>query len=220
MKLAKTILIPVLCGVFFVTYGTEQNLKKAQPERQKNFDPERIAAAETAMWQAYYGKDSLKGKIKLAQLLIKLLQDQFGLKPEEAVGIAYQFTSSAILFKQGKYKASLPPLKEAYTSIKRYTDLKYDPEKVAKADLKWWMARRASSGKPAVIGPQIAHLYELLYGYNHNGFTDAGMLRAEAMHLRDIGRKKADWKKIEKLLLQSYQAMQRGLDARKLIKKK
>ncbi|MCK4981323.1 MAG: hypothetical protein KAS17_00295, partial [Victivallaceae bacterium] len=142
---------------------------------------------------------------------------QFGMTPGEATQIAYMMTSSAMLFKKGKYDAALPPLKTAYTRIKQYTNLDFNPEKVAKADLKWWIARRTPARKnPEIIGLAIAHLYELIYGYRHQGFTRAGLLRAKAMHLRDMGKTKADWKQIEKLLLQSYKALQYGFEKRRL----
>jgi hypothetical protein len=213
MQYSKIILTCLLCGLFTAAFA--QTDKNAVPDYQKNYNPERIAAAETAMWRAYYNKDRITGKLKLAMLLVELLKEQFKLQPDEAAQIAYLLTSSAMLFKKGKYDEALPPLKSAYENIKKYTTLNFDPEKVAKADLKWWIARRTPERKkPEVIGQYITHLYELIYGYSHQGFTEAGLRRAQAVYLRDTGGEKADWKKIEKLLVQSYQALQRGFEKR------
>ena len=220
MPYSKIMLSCFLCGLFAAA-GLAQVEKNAVPACQRNFNAEHIAAAETAMWRAYYSKDQITGKIQLLSLLIKLIEEQFELKQDEAAGIAYLLTSSAMLFKQGKYVAALPPLKAAYANIKKYTGLDFDPEQVAKADLKWWVARRTPPRKsPEIIGRDIAHLYELIYGYKDQGFTDAGLLRARAMHLRDTGKTKADWKQIEKLLVQSYQAMRRGFEKHQLTQKK
>ena len=207
MQYAKLILICFLIGLFVNAHGN-----KMQTFR-KNYDAKYIAAAETAMWQAYYSKDRIAGKLKLGMLLIQILQKQFDLKQEEASQIAYMMASSAMLFKRGKYDDALPPLKTAYTKIKKFTDLSFDPEEVAKADLKWWIVRRTPAGKdPKVIGQAITHLYELIYGYQHQSFTKAGLLRAKAMRLRDKGKAKADWKEIEKLLTYSYKALQYGFE--------
>ncbi|MFA7232255.1 MAG: hypothetical protein WC071_13370 [Victivallaceae bacterium] len=223
MKLSKFILICFVSGLVSGTCGLAQVQihEPATPVRQMNYNAEHIAAAETAMWRAYYSKDRIAGKIRLGMLLTQLLQEQFELKQFEATPIAYLLSSSAMLFKQGKYDAALPPLKEAYTDIKKYTSLNFDPEKVAKADLKWWVARRSKPRKsPEVIGQDITHLYELIYGHSHQGFTDAGLLRAKAMQLRDVGQDKADWEKIEKLLVASWKAMQCGIENRQSINNK
>jgi hypothetical protein len=68
--------------------------------------------------------------------------------------------------------------------------------------------------KPKIIGQGITHLYETIYGYKHPGFDKAGLLRAEAAYLRDQGQQNCDWVKIEKLLLESYIALQAGIDKR------
>jgi hypothetical protein len=76
--------------------------------------------------------------------------------------------------------------------------------------------RRTPGKKDAkTVGAGITHLYEVIYGYKDPGFDQAGQLRAEAAHLRDIGGKDCDWKKINSILLESYKALQRAMDAKK-----
>jgi hypothetical protein len=217
MHYSKSMLICWLSGLVIGVCCVTQAYGNDAPVWRKNYNAEHIATSETAMWQAYYDKNRLAGKLKLGMLLIELLQNQFGLDAQEAAQTGYLLADSAMCFKKGDYKAALPPLKAAYTKIKKYTGLGFDPEKVAKADLKWWIARRnPKKNGTEFIGQDIVQLYELIYGFHHPGFTRAGMLRAQAMRLRDTGKAKADWKQIKKLLLQSYQALQYGFEKRQL----
>ncbi|MBC8453556.1 hypothetical protein H8D64_00705 [PVC group bacterium] len=178
-----------------------------------SFDPVFLSSTETQMWQAYYNKD----KPKLAWLLIQILKRQFSITSYEAAKTGKLLANSAMKFKTakgGKYDVALPDLIAAYTAKKKYSALKYDPEEAAKADLAWWVDRRnlEKRNNPEIIGKGITRLYEVIYGYKHPGFDKAGQLRAKAAYLRDQGKDKCDWKKIEQLLLESYKALQQGID--------
>lgn len=177
------------------------------------FDPYYLSETETKMWQAYYKKD----KTKLAYLLIQILKRQFSISNYEAVQTGKLLADSAMKFKtakNGNYDIALPDLIKAYTAIKEYSGLKYNPEEAARADLTWWVDRRnpAKRNNPAIIGQGITHLYEVIYGYKHPGFVKAGRLRAEAAYLRDQKRDHCDWEKIQSMLLESYIALQDGID--------
>ena len=127
MQYSKFLLISCVSGLIVGT----SCLAQAVPAWQKNYNAEKIAAAETAMWQAYYNKNQMTGKIKLGMLMIELLKKQFGMNSSAATQTAYMMTSSA-------------------------------------------------------------------------------------MRLRDVDKTKTDWKQVEKLLLQSYQALQSGFEKRRL----
>ncbi len=213
MYYSKSILICWLSGLIVGACCLTQAYGDEIPAWRKNYDAKYIATSETKMWQAYYDKNRLAGKLKLGILLVELLQKQFGLDVPTATQAGYLLANSAMRFKKGDYKAALPPLIAAYSKINKSTGLGFNPEKVAKADLKWWIDRRnPKKNGTKFIGQEITRLYELIYGFHHPGFTRAGMLRAQAMRLRDTGKEKADWKQIKKLLLQSYQALQDGIE--------
>lgn len=188
------------------TYCKSSNTKK------KSFDAKYVALMEKEMWQAYYKKE----KVKLSLLLIQLLNKQFDISPKEAGEVGALLASSALKFKSAKpehYDDALPDLIKAYTQIKKYSGLSFNPEDAAKAELAWWVDRRTPGrNDPKTIGEGITLLYETIYGYKHAGFTRAGKLRSEAAHLRDQGGKNCDWKQVEKLLLQSYQALREGIE--------
>lgn len=180
------------------------------------YDPVYMADIETDMWKAYYTKN----KAKLGMLLISLLRRQFGVSAYEAATTGKLLADSAMKFKSSKpghYDDALPPLIKAYTNIKKYSGMSFDPKEAAKADLAWWVYRRTPGKQdPKTVGAGITHLYEVIYGYKHPGFDQAGQLRAEAAHLRDVGGKNCDWKKINTILLASYKALERGMNAKKV----
>jgi hypothetical protein len=77
----------------------------------------------------------------------------------------------------------------------------------------WWVdRRRPGRNDPEIVGKNIGKLYETIYGYRHPGFTKAGLLRAEAAHIRDQGEDECDWEKVHSVLLLFYQALQEGIE--------
>jgi hypothetical protein len=60
------------------------------------------------------------------------------------------------------------------------------------------------------VGEKIAKLYGLLYGKDFKEFEKAGLLRAQAAELRDVGGKDANWEKVEDLLKKSYRELKKA----------
>ena len=189
----------IAIGIFYIKFS------------RPPFDADKVAEAETNMWKAYYTGD----RTKLGLLLISLLRTQYGLSFLEAKETGEAFASSAMKFHSARNnyeEVALPDLIKAYTLIKQAKGNKYNPEEVARAELAWWVARR-TNGKNSTeqVGAGIAELYAILYGNDHPSFKKAGLLRAQAAAVRDLGGKSADWPKIEELLKQSYQELENGI---------
>lgn len=169
-----------------------------------SYDPVEIGEAETKMWQAYYSGD----RIQLGFHLVSLLRNQYGLSLLEAKTIGESLANAAIgfLHSKGDYETvALPDLIRAYTLIKEETGDTFDPEAVARAELAWWIARRTpGENSPEQVGEKIARQYTLMYGSEHPSLQEAGMLRARAGYLRDLGGGAADWAQVETLLVESY----------------
>lgn len=178
-------------------------------------DPDRVARAETRMWKAYYSGNTAR----IAVLLVSQLRRQFGLTPVESVRIGFGFARSAMAFRtaRGDYERTvLPLLVGAYSRLRRATREDFDPGEAARAELAWWVARRApGQNSPEQVGRRIADLYGALYGGPCPAFERAGQLRAEAAALRDRGGRSADWNRIEALLRESHRAFQEGYEARR-----
>jgi len=174
------------------------------------FDPVVVGKAEAGMWQAYYTGN--QGRI--AVYLVQLLRTQYGLTPLEAKRVGEQFAAAAMAFKSatGDYTAKvLPPLIDAYSRLGEATGSTFEPARVAEAELAWWVARRAGGpDSTEVVGRKIGELYATLHGEEHPAFQEAGLLRARAAHLRDVGGKNADWSEIQAMLIQSYTALARA----------
>jgi hypothetical protein len=176
-----------------------------------SFDAEKVAQAETRMWRAYYSGN----KMQLGLQLVSLLRNQHGLSLPEAKRIGELFAKSAIGFRSANddYESiALPDLAKAYGLIKRATGSSFDPDKVAKAELAWWVARRTQGQDSAEqVGKRIAELYTLLYGRDCPALRKAGLLRAQAAALRDSGHENTDWLRVENLLRDSYNELKSGM---------
>ena len=174
-------------------------------------EPDKVAAAEARMWQAYYTNDH----IALRQELTNLLRSQFGISDSGAKDIGETLASAAMKFESAKsnYKLTiLPDLERAYSLLKNKLDISFDPKEAAKAELDWWVARRTpGSDSVEEVGQLIAHLYVVLFGENQSAFERAGLLRAQAAHIRDEGGVSCNWGKVEQLLHESYRALQEGI---------
>jgi hypothetical protein len=171
------------------------------------FDPDRIAAAETRMWQAYYTRDLSRLHGEMADLL----RAQFRIPPADAeriakslVGAAMNFTIPGANYEQ----VVLPDLEVAYLQLRALLKLSFDPREAARAELAWWIARRTPGrDNPQQVGRQIARLYSVIYGVDRPEFLEAGILRAEAAQLCDRSGPNCDWKRVEGLLLRSYRVL-------------
>jgi hypothetical protein len=170
-------------------------------------DPDEIAAAETRMWQAYYARDIPRLHGEMADLL----RAQFRIPPADAeriakslVGAAMKFAISGANYEQ----VVLPDLEMAYLQLRVLLKLPFDPREAARAELAWWIARRAPGrDNPQQVGRQIARLYSIIYGAERSAFLEAGILRAQAAQLRDRSGPNCDWKRVEGLLRRSYRVL-------------
>lgn len=190
------------------------------------FNPQKLAAAETKAWEAYYMRNNLALIEDLTQM-ISLLNNLPTLKTLATVTPKVAFAMT--LFKnmpddstQEQYDAEvLPILTEAYESLKRSINAPWNAQQVAQADLNWWIFRRnAATDNPESVGNEMSKYYILVYGeHDDNHFLRAAYLRAVAAHYRDLCKnswgnvKKTDWKVIEGILVQSYFELSLGIES-------
>jgi len=176
-----------------------------------SLDADKVGRAETRMWQAYYSED----KTQLGLHSIALLRNQYGLSLFEAKEIGQLLASSAMKFRSASsdYESVvLPDLARAYGLLKQATGAPFDPNKAARAELAWWVARRTQGqGSVEQVGERIAELYAVLYGGACPAFKKAGLLRAQAAELRDSGGRAADWARVDDLLRRSYRELKKGI---------
>jgi hypothetical protein len=172
----------------------------------RDFDPERLAELELRMWKAYYGKE----KLNLFRLLVVTRREQFRYSWATAVRESFHLARAAATFGDARsgYERVLPDLEEAYTIARAWSGASYDPARLARAELDWWVARRTPGRSGAeTVGGLIADEYALVYGIPRSRVEEAGVLRAQAGRLRDEGGRDADWSQVETLLRQSYRSL-------------
>ncbi len=177
----------------------------------RNFDPQRVAAAETRMWQAYYG-----GRMaSLAYEMAGLMREQMGASLWTTKRVIEPMAEGTRIFARGKgdyNREVLPRLEISYARLGSACGETWNPHEVAQAELAWWVARRTpGEDAPEQVGAKIARLYTLIYSRDNADVQKAGLMRARAAALRDAGGDNADWPAIETLLLESYKALLRGV---------
>jgi hypothetical protein len=198
----------VLAGVLalFVVAAGVVVIPPSGPRSLRVFDPDRTAALELDMWQAYYDKRN----VRLFADLVTLLHEQNRYSWATASRAAFYLARAAATFGnlRSEYEQVLPDLIAAYTIERDWLHAGFDPAAVAKAELAWWVARRVPGQNSAEqVGALIAEENALLYDVPRDRVLEASTLRARAGKLRDDGGANADWATVSDLLHQSYRAL-------------
>ena len=209
-RLRLAILALVLGGAVFFAV----RVWKAQ---SAPFNAARMAAAETRMWQAYY---TMNVPV-LGSELIGVMTREFGLTTDQAREVGAGLAAAAFMFLQfgpSREAEILAPLERAYERLEQYTGGGWDPREAARAELDWWVARRAMDrNSTEAVGRSISRLYSVLLGKTNEHIERAGQLRARAAHLRDskgLSRPGPAWDGVQDLLAESYEALLVGIAAR------
>jgi hypothetical protein len=181
-------------------------VRPAGPRSVRQFNPDRLAALEVDMWQAYYRHE----RLRLVRDLAITLREQYRCSYASAARIAFRFGRAASTFAdlKGDYEQVLPDLEQGYSVVRGCVDGTFDPAAVARAELAWWVARRVpGQNSPAQVGALIGDENALLFSVTREQVLAPSVLRAEAGWLRDQGGEHADWDRVSTLLHQSYRAL-------------
>jgi hypothetical protein len=182
------------------------------------FDPDRLADLETAMWKAYYRRQPAR----LFGLLVKGVREQAGASWPRALAASLFWTKAAAQFagSTGAYDRFAPDIARGYRLLGVPPSV--DAEEVARRELRWWVVRREiglAAGQAA--GEAITRLYAALYEVPDAAVSEAGRLRGEAAEVRDrgatadpegpAGRGAAYWPQVAQLLRESYRELKRAV---------
>jgi hypothetical protein len=176
------------------------------PYTLTRFEPDRVASLEVDMWKAYYDKQ----RVTLFVLLVTMLREQYGYSWARAVQAGGYLARAASTFSglRDDYDRVLPDLESAFVIARDWTRASFDPKLAARAELAWWVARRTEGQSDVeTVGRRIGEAYAVLYGVPLERVAEAGLLRAEAAHLRDSQPRDPDWARIHALLQQSFRAL-------------
>ena len=117
----------------------------AGPRSLRAFDPDRTAALELDMWQAYYAKE----RVRLFRLLVTLLREQYHYPWSTAAIEGFHLARAAATFGDAtsQYETVLPDLEKGYATARQWLGAGFDPGRVARAELAWWVARRTKGAE-------------------------------------------------------------------------
>jgi hypothetical protein len=180
------------------------------PRSSSDFNADRLADLEVAMWKAYYRKQN----VRLFGLLVIVLREQYRYTWAKAATVGFYLARPAARFAvmTKGYDAVLPDLERAYTIARDWTGRHYDPAAVARAELAWWIARRDPATRSVDnIGRLIAESTAAFYELPVARMARTGQLRAAAGDLRDSGGDHADWPAVSDLLHRSYRELYAAL---------
>ena len=179
-----------------------------------DFDPERLADLETAMWKAYYRRQPAR----LFGYLLQGLHEQAHVSWPRALVASLFLTRAAAGFARstGDYERFAPDVARGYRLLGLPDHV--DAEEVARRELRWWVVRREIGLAAGVAaGDAITRLYAELYGVPESAVAEAGRLRGEAAEVRDrgasadpdgpTGRGIAYWPTVARLLRESYREL-------------
>jgi hypothetical protein len=185
----------------------------------RQFDPDRLASLELAMWQAYYRRQGPR----LFRLLIRANREQARIGWLRAIAAAFWLAWPAVRFGRatGDYDRYAPEIARGYRLLGLPPSV--DVEEVARRELRWWVVRREiglAAGSAA--GDAITALYAALYSVPEADVAEAGRLRGLAAEVRDRGATAdpdgptgsglAYWPEVGRLLHGSYRSLREALD--------
>jgi hypothetical protein len=187
-----------------------------------DFDPDRLADLETAMWKAYYRKQPAR----LYGYLLKGIREQAHVSWPRAIVTSLFWTKAAAQFgntfgeENPDYDRFAPDIARGYRLLGLPASV--DAEEVGRRELRWWVVRREiglAAGEAA--GDAITRLYSAIYQLPEDAVAEAGRLRGEAAEVRDRGathdpagprgRGAAYWPTVGKLLRDSYRSLKVSL---------
>lgn len=186
--------------------------------KMREFDANKVAKLETAMWRSYYSRQRLNLFLQLGETL----RTQYKMRFWKSEWAAFQAAKAAFVFKDGKsredYQKALPNLIKFYSSIRDVSDIDFDVETAAKLELEWWIIHRERETQPAgSLEKSLAELQSELYRVPPSALAEHAKYRAEAMIIRDTKAKEGvteeDWKRIEELLKASWQSLHKVINS-------
>lgn len=195
-------------------------MAQTAPEWGRQFDPDRLAALELAMWKAYYRREGAR----LFRLLVRANREQAGVGWIRAIVAAFWLAWAAVRFgrSSGDYDRFGPDIARGYRLLGLPPEI--DIDEVARRELRWWVVRREiglAAGSAA--GDAITALYAAIYQVPPAAVAKAGASRGEAAEIRDRGATAdpdgptgpglAYWPQVGRLLQASYRSLRAALDA-------
>ncbi|MBV9229215.1 MAG: hypothetical protein JOZ18_07865 [Chloroflexi bacterium] len=185
-----------------------------------HFVPERVAHFEATGWRAYYDRQWLK----MLGLIVALCQEQFHIPFPQSLLAAYYTTRASIAWVPVDHNIEKVRsyLRKFYQVARRYSNLTFDPTRVADLELRYFDVHRRLVGavdKQEFLDTLI-DLHSALFGLSPEQVRESAHFRLLAADTVDgiTGHTstdiEGDWVKLEEYLCQCYTSIQRQLAAK------
>lgn len=177
----------------------------------REFDAEKLAHYDTAMWRAYYGHRFFV----LMYLFTRTLRAQFGFTWFRAAKAAFYSGRGAARFRKNAssqdYSSTLTDLQVFFGLIDSYTTEHFDTKLAAELELKWWLIHRYPKRHTETLNDGLAAAMGVVYSVEPKMLADYADNRAKAMHVRDVAtwqtKTEPDWDEIDRLLVAAYRSL-------------
>jgi hypothetical protein len=184
----------------------------------RDFDYAEVARLDSDMWRAYYAHHFFK----LFLLLIKTLRTQFQFGLLLSLRAAYYAGHAAadyrLHIRRENFARIERKLTKFYKLLSDRSTRPFDYQKAATIELEWWNIHRYPKRYAKTLERSLAEEAAIIYGGDPEDFMEYGRYRTEAMDARDAaGNQKTepDWKKIEKLLVESWRALHAAANSKR-----
>jgi hypothetical protein len=151
----------------------------------ESFDPARVGSVEQEAWAAYYYREWAR----LLQLMLQMIQGQFGLSPAQSLEAAYFATQAQVVWAdRGAAGGEAEDLmRQFYALVREPAGGRYDVDRAAALEVNWWAVHRNRAQYPdsAALARALAELYAEVYRLPVEAALPAGEHRARAMDLSD-----------------------------------
>lgn len=183
------------------------------------FNPDKVAYAEANSWRAYYDHNWLR----MLRLVVSMMQEQFNIPFPMSIVAAYYTVraSAAWVPKEHDEAVVLGFLEQFYRMAQRYSGRRFDPQRAAQLELRYWAVHRELSGKPdkTEFIQVMTDLHSEIFGIPSEQARESGELRVLANNTVDLITSKnstnpeADWNKLEDYLRQCYRSIASAIPA-------
>jgi hypothetical protein len=187
----------------------------------ESFDPARVGRVEQEAWAAYYYREWAR----LLQLMLEMIQGQFGLSPAQSLEAAYFATQAQVVWAdRGASGGEAEDLmRQFYALVREPAGGRYDADRAAALEVNWWAVHRNRDQYPdsSALARALADLYAEVYRLPVEAALPAGEHRARAMDLSDQWNREGKVRDSALLgmvrteLVESYQALHDALVARR-----
>ncbi|HEX2916843.1 MAG TPA: hypothetical protein VH186_39155 [Chloroflexia bacterium] len=182
-------------------------------QAKKLFDPDKLAHYEGTGWKAYYEHDWFK----LLGLVLKICQEQFNLPFLRSVQAGYYIARATSIFASPTHDTATVRrfIHNYYKIARRYSNLKFDVDRVTGLELEYWYVHRRLVGKPdkTEFIESLAQLHSALFGISLEQARPSAEWRVLANNTVDgITQKtstdvQGDWLLLEDYLSRCYRSI-------------